>query len=246
MHFVIHHIEKVGSTNDFAFEACSATRIEEGTVYSARKQHTGKGYHDHVWESEKGKNLTVSLVLRPGFIAPSAQFILTQIISLAVSDLLIELIQDHRIRIKWPNDVYIDKQKSCGILVQNSIVGDKIDYSVIGIGLNVNQKEFPEYLPNPVSVAAVTNREYDLDDVLNRLLQYIDIRYTGFRKNPDEKILLEEYLNRLYRYREFAAFKDKEGEYTGRITGVDNYGRLQVEMQDGPEKLYNFKEVEFI
>ncbi len=246
MHYAIHHIDKVASTNDLAFEVCAEKEPEEGTVYVAYEQTAGKGYHDNIWVSEKGKNLTMSLVLCPGFINPSEQFVITQLISLATADTLKTLIPEHLIRIKWPNDLYINEAKVGGILVQNSIMGDRIEYTVVGIGLNVNQREFPESLPNPVSVGGYTNKDYELDDVLKSLLHYINVRYTGFSKYPDRKQLQDEYLKNLYRYQELAAFKDKDGIYNGRITDVDAYGRLEITAQNGVKKHYNFKEVAFV
>jgi len=246
MYFAIQHIDKVTSTNDFAFEACTKLKPVEGAVYIADEQVAGRGYHENVWISEKGKNLTMSLVLCPDFISPSGQFVITQIVSLAVTDMLKTLIPEDLVHIKWPNDLYIKDAKVGGILVQNSIMGDQIEYSIVGIGFNVNQKVFPVSLPNPVSIGGFTNKEYKLDEVLENLLHYINVRYSGFRKHPDRKLLLDEYLRNLYRYQELSVFKDKDGIFNGRITEVDEFGRLEVSLLDGTKKHYNFKEVEFV
>ncbi len=245
MQFDIHYIYRVDSTNRHAFGLCTRERIEEGTVYIAREQYDGKGYHQNIWLSEKDKNLTLSLVLRPEFIPPSDQFILTQIISLALTDLLNKLVSNHIICIKWPNDIYIDNRKVCGILVQNSIMGDKIDFSVVGIGLNVNQTKFPEELPNPVSISGVTGVVYEPVEILKNLLENIGKRYGQYREQPDRKALQKEYLDNLYRYGQPAEFKDETGYFIGQITGVDEFGRLEIVSSGGNRKKYNFKEVEF-
>jgi BirA family biotin operon repressor/biotin-[acetyl-CoA-carboxylase] ligase len=245
MEFEIHHIERVDSTNRYAFEFCTREEIAEGIVYLAREQYAGKGYHQNSWLSEKGKNLTFSLVLRPEFIPPSDQFVLTQIISLALTDLLNSLIARQKICIKWPNDIYVDDRKICGILVQNSIMGDKIDFSVVGIGLNVNQTVFPEELPNPVSIAEITGEVYNPNMILKQLLECIGERYERYKDNPNRDDLQREYLDNLYRYGQPAEFKDDTGFFIGQITGVDEYGRLELMLSGGERKKYNFKEVEF-
>jgi len=245
MEFDIHHIDRVDSTNRYAFGLCTREEIAEGIVYLAREQYAGKGYHQNSWLSEKGKNLTFSLVLRPEFILPSDQFVLTQIISLALTDLLNSFIINHPIHIKWPNDIYIDNGKACGILVQNSIMGDKIDFSVVGIGLNVNQTEFPAELPNPVSMAGITGEVHDTDVIFKKMLEYIGRRYEQFRNKPDRKSLKKEYLDNLYRIGQPTEFKDETGYFIGQITDVDEFGRLEIILSDGSRKKYNFKEVEF-
>jgi BirA family biotin operon repressor/biotin-[acetyl-CoA-carboxylase] ligase len=245
MEFDIHYINRIDSTNRYAFEICTREKVSEGTVFLAGEQYQGKGYQQNTWLSEKKKNLTFSLVLRPGFLPPPDQFVITQIISLALTDLLKSFITGHRIQIKWPNDIYIDDGKVCGILVQNSIIGDKTDFSIVGIGLNVNQTEFPEELPNPVSMAIFTKEVYDLNVILNRLLENIGKRYEQYREDPDRESLLKEYLKNLYRYGQPAEFKDNSGYFIGQITGVDEYGRLEIVLSDGSRKKYNFKEVEF-
>ena len=245
MQFDIHNIERIDSTNSYAFGVCTKEKVAEGTVFLAREQYAGKGYHQNAWLSEKGKNLTFSLVLRPEFIPPSDQFVMTQIISLALTDLLNSLIAQQKICIKWPNDIYVDDRKICGILVQNSIMGDKTDFSVVGIGLNVNQTVFPEELPNPVSIAEITGEVYQPDVILKQLLECIGERYENYRDNLNRDLLQKEYLDNLYRYGKPAEFKDETGFFIGQITGVDEFGRLEIVLSDGKQKKYNFKEVEF-
>ncbi len=150
MRFKIHHIDPVDSTNNYAFEFCKKAKVEEGIVYVASEQYAGKGHNQNHWESEKGKNITLSLVIHPDFIEPAKQFLITQCISLAITDLLKTLVNKSDVKIKWPNDIYIRDSKVCGILIQNSIVGDKIDY--------VKVKTFNPYTGFPINVILAKER----------------------------------------------------------------------------------------
>lgn len=246
MRFIIYHIDSVDSTNNYTFELCKKTKVKEGSVYIADEQYAGKGHNQNHWESEKGKNLTLSLVIHPGFIEPSQQFLITQIISLAITDLLKTIVNKNDVKIKWPNDIYIRDSKVCGILIQNSIVGNKIDYSIVGIGLNVNQKEFYSDAPNPISILNCINEESDLDKQLNSLLSFIGNRYKQLKNKSELPAIESEYLMNLYRYKKVSDFIDDNGAFTGKIVGIGEYGRLIISTGSGVVKQYNFKEIELV
>jgi BirA family biotin operon repressor/biotin-[acetyl-CoA-carboxylase] ligase len=246
MRFVIHRLDRVGSTNKYAFDLCKNKDAKEGEVFLAKEQYEGRGYHANSWLSEPGKNLTFSLILQPDFILPARQFLITQFISLAILDLLNELIHQENMHIKWPNDIYINDVKVGGILVQNTIIGNAFEYSIIGIGLNVNQKEFSAELPNPTSIIHYSKEENELDDLLNDLLNCIDKRYERLMMVNDTKALEKEYLDHLYRFNQIHDFKDENGSFKGKITGVGEYGELMIVDESGTTKAYHFKEVEFL
>lgn len=246
MKYMIHRIDRVDSTNKYAFTNCRRMEAEEGDVFIASEQFDGKGYHTNRWLSEPGKNLTFSLVLQPDFITPAQQFVITQFISLAIVDLLKGLILHENIRIKWPNDIYINDMKVCGILVQNTIIRDAFEYVIIGIGLNVNQMLFPTELPNPTSIIQFLKHEVVLDDLLNDLLNCINERYKQLMMLNDAKALQKEYLDHLYHYDKSCVFKDKNETFKGRITGVGEFGELLIHDESGVTKKYQFKEVEFV
>jgi len=246
MRFIIHHIDKVDSTNNYVFELCKKAKVEEGSVYVADEQYAGRGHNQNYWESEKGKNLTLSLVIHPDFIEPAQQFLITQFISLAITDFLKIILNRNDIKIKWPNDIYIGDSKVCGILIQNSIIGSKIDYSIVGIGLNVNQKEFYSDAPNPISILNCIKKESDLDKLLNSLLSLIRNRYKQLNNKSEFPATGSEYLMNLYRYKKVSEFIDNNGSFTGKIVGIGEYGRLIISTGSGVLKQYNFKEIEFI
>jgi len=246
MQFIIHHIDPIDSTNNFVFELFKKAKVKEGSVYITDDQYAGRGHNQNHWESEKGKNLTLSLVIHPGFIEPSQQFHITQFISLAITDFLKTIVNKNDVKIKWPNDIYIKDSKVCGILIQNSIVGNKTDYSIVGIGLNVNQKEFYSDAPNPISIINCINEESDLDKLLNSLLNFIGNRYKQLKIKIDVSEIESEYLMNLYRYNKTSAFSDNDGVFTGKIVGIGEYGQLKILKNNGLIKQYNFKEIEFV
>jgi len=239
----IHRIERVDSTNKYAFRMCKNKEAKEGDVFLAREQYNGRGYHSNKWLAEPGKNLIFSLIIEPDFILPSRQFGITQFVSLAIIDLLHTLISGEIIKIKWPNDIYINDLKVCGILVQNTIIGNAFEYAIIGIGMNVNQKNFPAELSNPTSLIQFLKTEMVLDDLLDDLLKCIDRRYEQLMLSSE--LLEKEYLDHLYRFNETVAFKDVNGRFTGYICGVGEFGELLIVDETGTQRKYSFKEIEF-
>ncbi len=249
MKFNIIHIPTVDSTNNYAVKQVAANKVGEGDVIFTRNQHGGKGLGANSWESEPNSNITFSIILRPKFIKPAQQFVLTQVISLAIYDLIVEYLKPNdrsSVKIKWPNDIYIDDKKVAGILIQNFIVGNSIDYTVVGIGMNVNQKEFISNAKNPISLIHYLNNKIDIDDILNKLLEKINGRYELLKYDIDFSSLKKEYLNRLFRIRTWSDFSDVNGIFDGKIMDVDEYGRLEILTRSGNLRVYMFKEVEFI
>ena len=147
-------------------------------------------------------------------------------------------------KIKWPNDIYLKNKKLAGILIENTITGNIITNSIIGIGLNLNQDKFPQDLPNPISLKNVTNIEYNIDDEIQLLSNTIVANFEKY-KFKDFNFLRDLYLSNLYKYQEKSRFKSEFQEFEGIIRGVDNYGYLLVEVADKIEKFY-FKEIEFL
>lgn len=144
-----------------------------GLVVAAREQTAGRGQRGNTWESGPGLNLSFSIVLRPAGIHPARQFCISEAVALAVAETVEEELRsngvDDPVYVKWPNDIYVGDRKICGILIENTITGTHIDKSVVGIGLNVNQREFLSDAPNPVSIIQLTARETPLQPLLDRL-----------------------------------------------------------------------------
>ena len=239
----IIRLSETESTNSYAIDMLSKARPDEGCVIIADYQTRGKGTDTNTWESEKGENLTFSLILYPKFDA-GQQFILNKAISLGISDFLRTKLPQSEISVKWPNDIYIGDKKACGILIQNSVIGNHLDYVIVGIGLNVNQMLFTGNAPNPVSIKMVTGINYDLNELLPELLQCIFEKYAQVRPETTRKIETE-YHKALYRLMEWHEYNYKGAKIQARITGTTDYGQLVLETETGQVITCDMKEVKF-
>ena len=239
----IIRLPETKSTNSFAIEMLLHNRPEEGSVVITDHQTQGKGTDTNTWESEKGKNLTFSLILYPS-IGADQQFILNKAISLGIYDFLIPLLPNHKVSIKWPNDLYIGDNKVCGILIQNSVMGTKMEYMVAGIGLNVNQTVFTSNAPNPVSLKMATGLDYNIDELLHKLVNSILKRYTSIKPETIRKIETE-YQRVLYRFMEWHEYLINDAIVYSRITGTNAYGQLVLEAGSGETFACALKEVKF-
>lgn len=144
------HINETNSTNNYLQSLCSEQKVEELTVIVADFQTSGRGQRGNSWESDPGKNLLFSTVIFPEFLEARRQFLISQIISLAIKEELDTYTSD--ISIKWPNDIYWKEKKICGMLIENDLMGRNINQSIAGIGININQEIFHSSAPNPVSL----------------------------------------------------------------------------------------------
>ncbi len=237
--------ELLESTNKTAIEMIkNGALIAEGTCVSSQYQSFGQGQRGNTWESEAGKNILISIILKPHFLQPKDQFILNQITALAITDVLFEYDINPRF-IKWPNDVYVGTEKTAGILVQNILKGSIIEHAVIGIGLNVNQVFFPDNLSNPTSLRKQLGKEIPLQKVRANIFEAIERRYLQAQNNT--ATLLEEYEELLYAKNQIRNFMDVQNNknFTGVIQGVDQTGKLQIQV-DQTLRVFDFKEVAFL
>ena len=238
----IVRIDELGSSNNYAATQLLTKRLPEGIVFVANSQVDGRGQAANKWESEPNKNLTFSICLYPDFLEIIRQFEISKAISLGVVDFLKELTND--VSIKWPNDIYIGTKKVAGILIENSIRLDKISSCIVGIGLNVNQQEFIGDAPNPVSLSRITGQIYNLGESLSNLCFKIDARYHQLR-NGDFGQIDDDYIEMLYNLGRWSPYSDENGDFEGKILGVDQIGRLMIETRSGKINKYHFKEVAF-
>lgn len=169
-------LEEAESSNDEARTAID--RLDNLSVISVRHQTKGRGQNGRVWNSKKDENLTFSIILKNLVIPPKDQIAISQIVALSI----VELLGKYGIyaKIKWPNDIYVGNNKICGILIENSITSDKIRWSIIGIGLNVNQTEFPEWIPNPTSMALEKKIKFNHHDLLVELTLIITSYHNNY------------------------------------------------------------------
>jgi len=216
----------------------------DGTVIMAENQYAGRGQHQNGWHAEPGKNLTFSLLLKPSFLSITNQFDLVRAVSLGVFDALNPLLGD-KLKIKWPNDIYYAERKLGGMLIENIIQGTQIKNAVIGIGLNVNQDEFPAHLPNPVSVKQILHQDYDLKALLSEICRHIEKYYLSL-KAGNISLIRKAYSQQLYWLNELRSFKTGESVFKGAIAGVRDDGKLIIQNNISGEKEFSLKEIEFL
>lgn len=233
MEWEIIHIAETDSTNRWLRE-----RGGEGDmVVVADYQTAGKGQGTNSWESERGKNLLFSVLYHPQRIPANRQFHISMAVSLAIADALGEHIGD--VSIKWPNDIYWRNAKICGILIENRLLGQTIRDSIIGVGVNVNQRHFHSNAPNPVSLWQIHGHETDLELLLQSILD-------KFTLYINKKEIKTQYLHQLYRRKGFHPYADKEGSFMAEIVDVEDDGHLLLCDDNGQQRRYAFKEVSFV
>ncbi|MFN8166645.1 MAG: biotin--[acetyl-CoA-carboxylase] ligase [Bacteroidia bacterium] len=237
-------LKEVDSTSSFLSQLMKERQVAEGTMVKTENQQSGRGQMGTRWQSEQGKNILLSILFYPTFIVPKSLFLLNKAYALGVYDLVAQILGPET-RIKWPNDIYFRNKKLGGLLVENSISTGVVNSSVLGIGLNVNQTEFPPTLPNPISFALAKPGMYDLGELTSGLCNTIEARYLQLKRG--EKSQLDtDYHKALYRLDEWSFYEDKHGKFPGCIKGVDNQGQLKVEDEEGEIRLFDLKEIKFL
>ncbi len=238
--------ERLDSTNLEAERLFQQQKLTEGTVLFAHEQFAGRGQMGNQWLAQAGMNLTFSLILTPKFLPfPEEHFLLNEVIVLGIKDTLEEM-NVKNVKVKWPNDVMVDNKKIAGILIQNTISGKRIKHSIVGIGLNVNQDEFPEGADKATSLRRVLEKEFDLGKMLNLLCQRIEYYYLKLKRG-DIQFLEEEYHNSLYKIGKQSLYERMDGsKFLGKIKGVKRMGFLQVENEKQETESFQFKEIKFL
>ncbi len=236
-------LNEVDSTNNYANLLLTENKINSETVISAYSQIKGRGQKGNFWDSEPKLNLTFTLILFSKFLPVQQQFSLSQSVSLAIKDTL--SIFDIVSKVKWPNDILVNDKKIAGILIENAIMGSDFSHSFIGIGLNVNQENFSDYLPKALSMKNVSGLVYHTKEVLNVLLDKLYTRIEQIKQN-DFKNLKKEYLLNLYQLNEWHEYKTKDKLLQGKIVDIGENGELAILSDNNEINLYMFKEIEFL
>ena len=229
----------VASTNSYISELIKRDRITEELVVLADYQDHGKGQGGNQWHSRKGENLLLSLLLFPAFLSASHQFQISRMASLAICDTLDPFGLDPWI--KWPNDILIGKGKIAGILIEHGITGQNISHTIIGIGMNLNQSDFPEFPVKATSVLLAKGFTREPSLVADDLLKHLMSRYVQLKEGRSE-VLEREYLERLFRIDRPVSFSAGGKSFKGVIRGVNDFGELLVE-QEGRIEAYGNQEI---
>ena len=234
-----YYIKETLSTNNLLWELSRQQNLEEGFIVYTDFQTGGKGQAGNSWESETGENLLFSLLLHPVHIDINEHFLLSQIVSIGIKNVLDKYTGD--IRIKWPNDIYWKDEKIIGILIENSIQNNHIKTSIAGIGVNVNQLEFKS-APNAVSLKRITGQEYDRSGLLESFRSSILDVYC----NWDKTQIKNSYMGGLYRKDDFYPYKTNDRVFEARIIDIHEDGKMELETKKGEVLGFYFKEVQFV
>jgi len=264
---VYHRFDELPSTNDWAaklvarIEDASSLNIEnepaktkppEGTVVRAANQTAGRGQLGSLWHSAPEENLLISIIFYPTWLEVQAQFYLSMAVALGLNDVIGSLGYSslghsslgHSI--KWPNDLYLGNKKTAGILIQNVLSGPSLQSSIVGIGLNVNQMNFPPELPHATSLALAGGQKLDLNLVAERLFECLERRYLQLKAGHLGAIQ-QEYEDQLWRLGEHSRFvrSSTDAEFEGIILGVTARGLLRLETVTGMEE-FEVKQLRFV
>lgn len=239
-------VPELASTNTYL--ASIADKSEPYTVVVADRQTAGRGQRGNSWEAEPGKNLTFSVLLKPDHVKAADQFIISQAVSVAIAVTLSKRIRyAGEVAVKWPNDIYVDNQKICGILIENSLMGDKISRSIVGVGLNVNQKVFTSGAPNPVSLIHIIGEPTDRFALLKDVCAAIE-RHVEAIANPEKREeIVEMYKSILWRSDGMYKYAIPGGEtFMATIEDISPAGYLFLRDDKGEIRKFAFKEVQYI
>ncbi len=218
---------EVESTNNYAMAKVQAQMAEHGTVWFASHQTAGKGQRGKKWLSAPGENIILSMALNPAPLLVEHQFIISAVVSVACFDFFNNYCTTG-VSIKWPNDLYWKDRKAGGILIENVIRGSNWNYSIIGIGININQTQFEEGAANPVSLRQVTDNYYDTIALAQELCTFLDKRWNEVLEGKAGQII-ERYVGSMYKLNQVVDFKLDNALFSARIKGVNTLGELLVD-----------------
>ena len=268
-----HHFDQIDSTNAYLQRKQSECDIRNWMV-SADEQTAGKGMGNNGWESEVGKNLTFSLALDMGFLPAERQFLLSKAVPLGIIEVLKKVLSDgfegidwlrrmqsisnrttstrndmpsklgEKLSIKWPNDIFYENRKLAGILINSTIKANMMDVSIIGIGLNVNQMQFQDWPTHPISLKMILGKDFDLQPLLEQIAERIIMKVEQLKSDPTS--IEQDYIKRLFRYHTWADYEVDGKVLRLFITGIDQFGRLQLVDKEQLSYSFDIKEIKFV
>ena len=240
----IKRLDVVDSTNRYARDEADNLWVngKDIVAVTATHQTAGRGQRGNAWQSQSGNNLLMSIILRPGCALEVAnQFMLSQAVALSIHAAM--KCYGIETRLKWPNDIYAGGRKLAGILVELDYSGAFVEQAIVGIGLNVNQTEFPPMDRVPVSMKMLLGKDIPVEDVLRDVLCLFN-RYYGELRWGCKETISAEYRELLLGLGEQREYVDAEGTFTAVMEGIEPSGHLLLRRSDGTLSRYAFKEVE--
>lgn len=239
--FLLLQLDSVDSTNNFlrAYIPAEPCKI---TLVAAEYQTAGRGATG-AWESEPGKNLVFSILTHPTMVPAPRMYVLSEAIALSVRDALNSFHEGFVV--KWPNDIYYGDKKVVGMLIENDLKGKTVSNCVMGVGVNVNQREFHSDAPNPSSLSLIVGRDIDRSAVLDSIAKHFRGYYEKVESGRFEEIHAA-YTSQLYWKNEEHSYRDADGEFRATLVDVEPTGHLVLVDDHGATRRYDFKEVSFV
>jgi BirA family transcriptional regulator, biotin operon repressor / biotin---[acetyl-CoA-carboxylase] ligase len=239
----ILYLDETASTNLYLQKLLERKTPEACTAVATFRQTHGRGQKGNLWLSQPDCNISYSLYFKPEFLPVKNQFIVSQITALTVKKVVDEYAKGFSI--KWPNDIYHHDQKIAGILIESQLNGGLVNWMVIGIGINVNQLDFPSQIPHAVSLSQLTHQQHDLKELTEKLHHRLS-QELGKMTTENEEEIQRYYLNNLYRRDGFHPYRTAEKVFNAKTRGISSQGNLILENEDGDVTEYTFKEVEYV
>jgi BirA family transcriptional regulator, biotin operon repressor / biotin---[acetyl-CoA-carboxylase] ligase len=240
--FELIELDEVDSTNTFlrTYDPIQKRRM---TAVTAEYQTAGRGQTGNKWESAIGKNLSVSICIYPKNLKANQQFILSQACALSAKEAIEQFATD--ITIKWPNDIYWKDKKISGILIENDLQNTLVHRSILGVGININQKSFETDAPNPVSLRQIVGKEIERRFILEKFIERFSVYSQQIDAGYYEEII-QRYRDNLYHKKGFHHYRDSMGDFEARITHVAQDGQITLTLANKETRTYTFKEVHYI
>ncbi|MEJ6617293.1 MAG: biotin--[acetyl-CoA-carboxylase] ligase [Crocinitomicaceae bacterium] len=235
----IIHLESVDSTNNYIANLLKEGILEDGTVILADEQFAGKGQRNAEWLTKPGENLTFSFFLSNVNLSVQNQYFLTCTVSISLVQLFNKFGLDAKI--KWPNDIYVNNKKIAGVLIENQLSSSHIKNSIIGIGLNINQREFDGL--NATSILLETEARKTPMEVLYSFIEMFNSSWKNFSQRMLPRVK-SDYISNLFQLNELKNYEDSRGDFEGIIRNVLDSGHLVIE-RNGEEQHYGLKEIVF-
>lgn len=235
-------LHEVDSTNIYAIDKVQANLAAHGSAFFAKAQFAGKGQRGKSWISENGSNIILSVVIDPSFLFINQQFALSVMSSLAVFDFF-SAYAGEETKIKWPNDLFWRDRKTGGILIENHIQGNKWQYAVVGIGININQTQFSPMIQQAASLKQITGKDYQPLELAKELCAQLDKRYEELKAGNGAS-QLEAYNANLYKKGQTVRFKKDNIAFSATVESVNEHGELLL--KDGLEDRFRFGEISWV
>lgn len=227
-------LSSVDSTNDEARRYIQAGIAVPGMAIFTADQQKGKGQRGKTWEAAKDQSLALSILIKPDFLTVQQQFLLSALIALGTRAWLATQVATDQFRIKWPNDLYWNHQKIGGILIENIVTsGGEWNWAIVGIGINLNQDQFPSDLPNPVSLFQLNGKKSEPATAAKSLCASLSDFFQS-AMNKDEQKILEQYQQFLYGSGELCSFSRAGVSFQAIPLGVTPQGELLLDRIEKP------------